>query len=195
VNRKLLSSTAWIIMGTALFLYPEIGMGAAAPSKVSKPSAGTKGAQQAPIVVTSERMESNDTNKTVVFLGNVIAEKGDVTIYSDRMEVYSNKETNKISRIVADGHVRIVQQGGKNATGEHAVYYDDEQKVVLTGNPKAWQGENVVTGTEITSYLKENRSVVQGSPQTRVRAVIVPGEEDRKRIGGPQPSGKTEENR
>jgi len=189
---KLPGCTVWLILGAALLLVPEFGMAAAAPFKAGKSAPKTRDTQQVPIVVTSERMEANDADKTVVFSGNVIAEKGALTIYSDRMEVYNNKENNKISRIVAVGNVRIVQEG-KNATGERAVYYDDEQKVVLTGNPKAWEGDNVVTGSEITSYLNENRSVVKGSPGTRVRAIIVPTEDDRKRVGGSTAPAKTEE--
>lgn len=189
-----------VILACAVLFLSGWGSASAAPAKRAGESAAKKavgptaqsGSQQnVPIVVTSERMEANDIEKTVVFTGHVIAVRGAMKIYADRMEVFNEKNGNKISRIVATGHVRIIQEG-KSATGEQAVYYDADQKVVLTGKPKAREGDNVVTGTEIVYYLNEHRSLVKGSPGNRIQAVIVPTEEDRKRVSAPGSAGKAE---
>ncbi len=81
----------------------------------------------------------------------------------------------KISRIEALGKVRLVQ-GDRVATGDKAVYYAPEEKLVLMGNPQLWRGDNSLRGHEIVFYLKENRAVVTGEAKKRVEAVIHPSQ-------------------
>ena len=66
-------------------------------------------------------------------------------------------------------------QADRIATGDRIVFYNDEQKIVATGNPRVWQGENVVQGSRITVYLAEKRSVVEGTRDRRVQATLFPG--------------------
>jgi lipopolysaccharide export system protein LptA len=70
-----------------------------------------------------------------------------------------------VSLIEATGRVRIVKADGQ-ATCRKAVYHGDEDKIVLTGDPVAWQKGTKVSGEKITMYLAEERSVVEG--QSRV---------------------------
>ncbi len=81
----------------------------------------------------------------------------------------------KIIRIEAQGKVRIVQ-GDRIATGDKAIYYTQDDKIVLMGNPQLWRGENSLKGHEIVFYLKENRAMVEGDPNKRVEAVIYPSQ-------------------
>jgi lipopolysaccharide export system protein LptA len=43
-----------------------------------------------------------------------------------------------------------------------------------------WQDDNVVTGDTITIYLSQDRSIVQGGTQERVKAVFYPREDGKK---------------
>jgi lipopolysaccharide export system protein LptA len=81
----------------------------------------------------------------------------------------------KITRIEALGKVRIVQ-GDRVATGDKAIYYTQEEKIVLMGNPQLWRGENSLKGHEIVFYVQENRAVVESEPSKRVEAVIYPSQ-------------------
>lgn len=81
----------------------------------------------------------------------------------------------KIIRIEVQGKVRMVQ-GDRVATGEKAIYYTQEEKLVLLGNPQLWRGENSLKGREIVFYIKENRAQVEGDPQKRVEAIIYPSQ-------------------
>ena len=76
----------------------------------------------------------------------------------DAMPVASNRS---VSRIEATGHVKIEKDNG-NATSQKAVYFSDDEKIVLTGNPVAWEKGTRVSGKQITVYLAEDRSVVEG---------------------------------
>jgi lipopolysaccharide export system protein LptA len=102
----------------------------------------------------------------------------------------------KISRIEAEGKVRMVQ-GDRIATGEKAIYYTQEDKIVLLGHPQLWRGENSLTGHEIIFYVKENRAVVEGEINKRVEAVIyqsqkvqLPGQESTSAGKPAAPAGK-----
>jgi len=63
------------------------------------------------------------------------------------------------------------------ARAEKAVFYQDEQKIVLTENPLVQQGADFVEGKQITIFLNDNRSIVEGNGKKRVKATIFPKEE------------------
>lgn len=149
-----------------------------------------------PIVVTSDKLEADNKNKTATFSGNVVSRqeqpgKDPIMIYCDSLVIYysdgsekkspSNKgnkgdsktvpDQNRVDKIVATGQVRIIN-GKDVATGDSAVFTNADQRFVLSGNPKVWQGKNLVKGEEITVWVKENRSLVTSKGSNRVQAVI-----------------------
>lgn len=72
-----------------------------------------------------------------------------------------------VSMVEATGRVRIEKDGG-TATCQKAVYYEAGEKIVLTGEPIAWQKGTKVTGKVITMYLAEDRSVVEGESRVLI---------------------------
>jgi lipopolysaccharide export system protein LptA len=48
------------------------------------------------------------------------------------------------------------------------VYFVDGEKVVLTGEPVAWERGTRVSGKQITIFLAEERSVVEGGSHLRI---------------------------
>ena len=83
---------------------------------------------------------------------------------ADELPVLSNRS---VSMIEATGRVVIERAEGR-ATCRRAVYYEDEDKIVLTGEPVAWQKGTRVTGKKITMYLAEDRSVVEGGSRVMI---------------------------
>ena len=81
--------------------------------------------------------------------------------------------------MIAMENVRIVQLN-KVATGEKAVYTRENRTVVLTGNPQAKQDCDIVKGDKITIYLDEDKSLVEGGANNRVKAVVHPKDEKNK---------------
>jgi lipopolysaccharide export system protein LptA len=115
-----------------------------------------------PITVTSETLTNDNQHHTALFEKNVVAKTTDMTIYADRMLVYYNEQGGDVTRIDATGNVKVYKDT-RLITSEAAVYYADEDKVVFTGEPRAVDGDNVVTGSVITYYVKDDRSVVEHS--------------------------------
>lgn len=174
---------------------------AAAPgaprSQPAKPPAGASGGSQrstAPIVIDADRMEAVKKDGLVVFTGNVVAKQERSTQSADRMEVYLDDKGERVLRIVSTGNVKIVTEDCRTGTARRAEYYDDEQRLMLIGDAKVWQDDNVVTGDEIEILFAEDRSTVKGGTQGRVKSVFYPKREETKGDDA-QPAGKKDDKR
>ena len=174
-------STWFPILFWVALLY--LGMGLPVQSDGAQKE--TSGLGSGPMVINSDRLEADDQAQTITFSGNVKANREDFTIDCDKMVVYLKKSakttekeeaSRRIDRIVATGEVKIVRGLGGTATARQAVYHQEEETLVLTGDPVVKQENDFVTGDRITLYLKEDRSVVEGSLDRRVKAVIFPKE-------------------
>jgi lipopolysaccharide export system protein LptA len=157
--------------------------GGSPPAATPKPPAtksekGPGPRSNAPIVIDADRMEAFKKDGLVVFSGNVIAKQENSVQTADRMEVYLDDKGDRITRTVSTGNVRIITRDCRSGTAKRAEYYDAEQRVVLIGNARVWRDDNVVTGERITIYLAEDRSLVEGGQQERVKAVFYPKSQD-----------------
>jgi len=124
-------------------------------------------------------MERYGKESLVVFTGNVVARQNNSVHYADRMEVYLDEKGDRILRTVSTGTVKIITRDCRTGTARRAEYHDLEQRVVLSGNARVWQDDNVVSGDTITIFLAQDKSVVQGGKQERVKAVFQPRDDKR----------------
>lgn len=141
------------------------------------------------IIITSQAMVFKNHDNTALFSGDVVLTKGDFVMQANQMIVYFTAESapppspqsgppgelsqapasglpafgnRAVSFIDATGNVTM-RQGRKKTKSKKAVYHQREEKVVLTGDPEAWEAGYRVTGTKMTMFLKEDRSLVEGS--------------------------------
>ncbi len=165
---------------------------AAAQSPTPRPdgSGPTPEGRNAPVTVDADQLENLQKEGLVVFTGNVVANQNSSTQYADRMEVYLDDKGNRIVRTVSTGNVRIITKDCRTGTAKRAEYYDAEQRVVLIGNARVWRDDNVVTGERITIYLAEDRSIVEGGQQERVKAVFYPKNQDEAAARPKTPAGQ-----
>ena len=115
-----------------------------------------------PIVITSKTLTADNKANTAVFEKDVIARTAELTMYSDRMRVSYEKDTGNVTRIDAEGTVKVVK-ADRIITSQKATYFAKDEKVVFEGDPRAVQGENVVTGSAMTYLMEEDRFVVENS--------------------------------
>jgi len=172
-----------LILCCALLLSQAAGF---SPAQSEVPLKQDRKVGQGAMVIHSNTLEADDKKGIVVFTGEVDAQRDDFTVYCHKMVVYYEKSPAKkgsedfsaqIEKIVASGNVKIVRAEGGIATGENAVYYHQDEKLVLTGKPVVKQNDSSVEGDRITLFLKENRSVVESSSDKKVRAVIFPNQD------------------
>lgn len=160
--------------------------GVAAPKPEAKPGTPEKGElkpgqrSNSPIVIDADRMEAFKREGLVIFTGNVVAKQDNSTQTADRMEVYLDEKGERVLRIISTGSVKIVTEDCRTGTARRAEYYDDEQRLLLLGDAKVWQDENVVTGEEIELLLAEDRSTVKGGSRERVKSIFYPKREEAK---------------
>ena len=136
-----------------------------------------------PLVIKSNTLEMDNKRRIVIFSGNVDAQGENLLINCQKMNLYfHNKKPHKdigqgnmkIDKIIAEGKVKITRTEGGMALAEKAVYHMNSEKVVLTGNPVVKQGNDFVEGARIILFLNEKRSIVEGTENKKVRAVISP---------------------
>ena len=143
------------------------------------------------VVITSQSLVFKNQENIAVFDGKVVMIKAGFIMHADHMVAYfagtssadsaTTKKPTKsvaatqraspelptlgsraVSLIEATGNV-IMEQGNKKAKSKKAVYSQHDEKLVLTGEPEAWEQGYHVTGTKMTMFLKEDRSIVETS--------------------------------
>jgi len=77
-----------------------------------------------------------------------------------------------VLRTVSTGSVRIITKDCRTGTAQRAEYYDLDQRVVLIGNARVWQEDNVVSGDTITIFISQDRTIVEGGKQDRVKGIF-----------------------
>ena len=172
----------WVAASLVAPAWAQTGSGKARPARptTAAPAPRSSGAtdgqddRDAPVTVDADQLENIQKEGLIVFTGNVVASQDRSTQYADRMEVYLDARGESIVRTVSTGNVRIITKDCRMGTAQRAEYYDAEQRVLLIGNARVWRDDNVVTGERITLYLSEDRSVVEGGKQERVKAVFYP---------------------
>lgn len=148
-------------------------------------------------VMTAEELLSYDNNHIVAH-GNVELIQGQNTLTGPQLDYYADKAyaaINQNARLVmpdgvmtADkieaylndnqvtgtGSVHLVSETRKlDATSDQAIYYGlkgEPGKVILSGNARAVQDGNVLTGNKLTLYLEDKAVNAQG----RTKLVIQP---------------------
>lgn len=147
--------------------------------------------------LTAEKVDSYE-NTHMIATGNPVLTKGENKLTGPKIDYYSDKQYAIVTeganlsmpdgvmtarqieaffnenRAIADGSVHIVSQTRNlDATSDHAVYYgskEEQGKTVLTGNARAVQDGNVLTGTTMTLYLDNKTIDVTG----RSKLIIIP---------------------
>jgi lipopolysaccharide export system protein LptA len=152
-------------------------------------SAATAFSEDEPIHIEADRMVSQEQDNSVVFIGNVDASQGNINIRSDEMTVfYSQKDSGKgkkqssqVKKLICLGNVEITQDDWLG-TGKRMDYFAKDRKVILSGDARAWQGQNMVSGKTIIYYLDEKRSIVEraNTESGRVKATIHPESDSKK---------------
>jgi len=144
------------------------------------------------VAITAAKLTYVDSERKAHYEGGVSAKSTDFTASSQTMDVYllprsqiasqsasqkagqrmasqSVTGQGRVNRVVAEGHVLILQPN-RRAEGEKLVYTAAEDKFVLTGGPPsifdAEQGR--VTGVSLTFFRADDRVLVEGEASTPV---------------------------
>ena len=118
----------------------------------------------APIDVTSDRIEVQDRTDRAIFAGNVHVRQADLTMDAERVTVaYSTEGGVQINRIDAAGGV-LVRSPSETARGAFGIYDTDRKLITLVGNVQLTRGQNQITGARLVIDLDSGRGVIDGGP-------------------------------
>ena len=132
---------------------------------------GSPAERSQPIDITSDNVETYYKENLILFKGNVMARQKDIVIYADSLETVIIEDGKGIEKVVAGGNVKI-QQGTRLANCQKAVFYNLDRRIVLTGDPKVVEGDNMVQGEEIVFHIDKNRIEVKGGKTGRGKVRI-----------------------
>jgi lipopolysaccharide export system protein LptA len=158
------------------------------PAAAKPPAAG--GGQ--PLTVDSDKMERFGKESLVIFTGNVIARYNNNVQYADRTEVYFDEKEDRLLRTVSTGNVKIITRDCRTGTARRAEYYDLDQRVVLKGDARMWQEDNVVTGETITIFISQDRMIVDGGKDQRTKGIFYPRDEKKTAAAAPAKTGASQ---
>jgi len=174
VRRLLASAIAVAALVAGATAQGQPGPPAAAPPPAKTPKTGG----EQPLTVDSDKMERFGKESLVIFTGNVVARFNNNVQYADRTEVYFDEKEDRVLRAVSTGNVRIITRDCRTGTAHRAEYYDLDQRMVLKGNARVWQEDNVVTGETITIFISQDRMVVEAGKQERTKGIFYPRDDN-----------------
>lgn len=146
-------------------LFAVLVMAASAITVFAAPANGEK----KQTIVTADRMSYDQKLNLVFFEENVKVTNPDYTMTSRKMTVVmkdkSKGKGSGIEKVTAVGDVILINKGvdkngkkiDREARSKEAVYFEDEKKVILTGDATVRDGVNNMWGKKITVWLQENR--------------------------------------
>jgi len=117
------------------------------PAKVKESQASSL-----PITITSQDASFSAQSNTIQFYRQVNVARDDVNLSAQKLDVFLEKELNKVKKIVAADQVTIAQKD-KEISADQGIFFEQEKKIVLTGNPVSRQGKNFLSGEKIVYYL------------------------------------------
>jgi len=121
--------------------------------------------------IRSDRLVYDEELALAEFEGNVRMRYPQASLNSGKVRLHL-KENSEIDWIEALSEV-IIQLDERKALADRAIYYVDEGRFVLDGDPKVKVGRNIMTGDRITYWRETQRMVCE--PNARV--LLYPDEE------------------
>lgn len=154
------------------------------PEETAPKAVRAKPATPAPAVFTivkSPHMTYTDTDRQAVYTGGTSFWRGGLTVKSATLKSFLNDSKSdadsRINHSIADGAVEIVQSAKDRqriGTSDHAEYYTEEGRIVLTGGEPQLKDSvrGNTRGDKLTYFTEDDKLVVEGAPQKPVRTEL-----------------------
>src|SRR6266850_5338274 len=102
------------------------------------------------VTIDADALERFDEDRRLVFTGKVVvAWLRSWRLYADRVEVNLDETASRIFRATALGNVRIAMSDCRKGQADRVEYYDDDERILLSGNARVWRDQNVVSGKKL----------------------------------------------
>ncbi|MEM6407712.1 MAG: lipopolysaccharide transport periplasmic protein LptA [Pseudomonadota bacterium] len=133
---------------------------------------GLKHDASLPVEITADELTVDQASGEAVFIGNVVAGQGDMRLSAGQVEVkYATADgqtTGRISQLIATQGVTLVN-GAEAAEAQRAVYHVERAEIVMTGDVILTQGQNALSGEQLTVDLASGNGRMTGRVKTIFR--------------------------
>ncbi len=126
-----------------------------------------------PIIVEARQLTYDKNKHKAIYIGNVIVQKGNITITGDKLILYFDKTGKLVEKTVMTGNVKFKGPQGEG-TCKELEYFPGQEKIILIGDAKLKQKKNIIIGDRIIAF-KNGNVTVEGIKQ-KVKTIIFPGE-------------------
>jgi len=133
-------------------------------------------------IVTAPDMVYHEETRVVDYSGGVEMQRPDMTVTARQIRAFLKdaKQDSSLDKALADGTVKIVSTSEKLkrtrvGTSEHAEYYADQEKVILTGGEPLLVDsvKGQTRGKQLTWFANDDRLIVDGADKKNpARSVI-----------------------
>ncbi len=132
------------------------------------------------VVHAPDLIYTEDT-RIAIYKGGVLLQRPDLTVTGKEVKAFLNDADadSSLNKTEADGTVKIVSNDTKRAktrtgTSEHAEYYADDGKVILSGGRPLLVDtkEGKTQGDQLTWWANDDRLLVNGAPSSPVKSIV-----------------------
>ena len=124
------------------------------------------------IKVTSDKLEIIRAENISIFSGNVYALEDNLMIWSDTLILTSSEDEKTIEAIDALSNVKILRDE-LSINGDEANYDSIKDTLIVIGDVKVKQNDNIVLCDEIVIDLVNSSSIMKSDSAKRVEALII----------------------
>ncbi len=159
-----------VFLGLLLIGGPVSGQTAApkpaAPAQAKTPLAATQ-KQEYPLHISAAQMEADQDQRLITFTGQVKADYGDYTLYSDKLLIYYKPKEKGQAPAPPGGKGQKTPQAsqGSQASPLGGMGGDKIDHIEAIGNVRCVQGDRVATGEKAIYYKDKDIIVLLGHPQ------------------------------
>jgi lipopolysaccharide export system protein LptA len=153
-----------------------------------------------PIAYGADHTEANAKDHTFTYTGRVEMIQGEARLRADNIKVFTAPPRGDatangwgaVERIVAEGNIYYVTPD-QTMKGDHGVYTQGDNTMVLTGEVVLTQGQSLMTGNRltynsVTGQLTIDANPVNNAAKGRVRGVFYPdGQQPKPAAQPPKP--------
>lgn len=117
---------------------------------------------QKDILMTGKNAKYNQKSQKLFLAGPIQLEKGTMRLTCENAWAYGQEET-----VEAIGKIKF-NYSSMQGESDFALYNRSQQKITLTGNPRAWQGSDEITGKTILIDLKREKITTEGKARVQL---------------------------
>ena len=142
-----------------------------------------------PVNIISDQLDFDQKKHIALFSGNVVARQTGTTLTCNKLKIIFSPKNQKLEEIIATGKKVVLTMQNKKAQCQKMHYFATDAKIILSGSPTLDDGKNIITGEQIIFFVNDDRSIVKGGKNRRVKTTIFPGQSD-EFWGGGDKNGK-----